>query len=139
SPAAGTFERRSCPELSPRFVSNDAARHSFQKRGMLGQFKYGKVLLKVGVANGNASHCRSIPTRCRRGQTIGREGNVLLRARATSALGRAMAATGRLQDEIGIQAAATIKLTLRKRDQARNSKGTRGDGKGPPAVSETPS
>ena len=53
----------------------------------------------------NASHCGSIPTRCRRDSAIGREGNGLLRTRAAFALGCAMAATGRLQGEIGIQAA----------------------------------
>src|SRR6516225_3350717 len=61
----------------------------------------------------NASNCRSIPTRCRRGQAIGREGNRLLGTCATYALGPSMGAVGRLQGETGSQATATIKLTQR--------------------------
>src|SRR5215467_15494674 len=60
----------------------------------------------------HASYCRSIPTRCRRGQAIGREGNGLLRTCATLALGRWMAAAGRLQGETGIQAIAPINRSI---------------------------
>jgi hypothetical protein len=59
----------------------------------------------------NASNCRSIPTRCGRGQAIGREGNRLLGTCATYALGPSMGAVGRLQGETGSEATATIKLT----------------------------